>query len=101
MINFGYDYYCRLSTTASSATNKVTTTVSLPPYIMSYGDYTIRYLQMTMDQTALLNDYPKYKFSSITIYYASSFSYYLTYDMALPNMNTFGGISQYHFYNNQ
>lgn len=62
MIANNYDYYLRLSLTYSTATKIVAVTVNLPTYVTLYGDYRIRYIQLLMDKTALMANYPQYKF---------------------------------------
>lgn len=101
MQNYGYDSFIRISVSTSAALRKFSVSVQLPPYITIYGNYTIRYLQLIIDDTALIVDYNKYQFTTITIYAASSFSFNVGKDISLLNMNTFYGISQYYFYNCQ
>ena len=101
MVNYGYDYYILLSFQYSSVTKIAALTVYLPPYVINYGNYRIRYVQLIIDRTALLKDYPKYQFWSISMYQSSSFSYGMPNDITVTDMNKFGGISQYFFYNCQ
>jgi hypothetical protein len=65
MLNSNFDYYIGLNYAGSSSYKNFTIYLDLPSYVVNYGNYSIKYLIVVMDKTAISQDYPKYHFRAL------------------------------------
>lgn len=84
MVSFGYDYWVQFNYVRSNAYKNFTITVDLPPFVLSYGNYSVKYLIVSIAKTALANDYPKYRFRALMAG-SSSLSYHTFVSLPDPN----------------
>jgi hypothetical protein len=86
MVNVDYDYYIGLNYIGDTTYKNFTISLSLPSYVISYANYSIKYLIVVMDRTAISNDFPKYRFRGQMATFTSSSS-------SGNNQMTFTGLS--------
>ena len=102
LFTYQFEFYAGITLSYNPSNHSITAAIELPPYVISYGDYLIKYLFITADITLLRNDFPRYQFQSNMISLGvgtTAISYNPGVDLFHADNNIFFGISQYDLFN--